>query len=118
MNESESLEFKEVDTYWAKIYIAGDIRDIESCCRKFCMKGLCVTVRENRFIYTGGQEDGAEVGLVNYPRFPSCPDGIFINARGLAIKLIDDCCQLSALIVMPDKTIWISKRKRFEGKTR
>lgn len=105
-----------VDTFWARIYVAGDVGVIESSCRKFCMKGLCVTVKPTKFIYTGGMEDGAEVGLVNYPRFPSTPDEIQQNAVGLAWQIILDGCQLTALVVTPTKTTWISRKDDYEGK--
>jgi hypothetical protein len=110
------IESKLVETYWVKIYVAGDIKSIEESCRRFCMDGLCVTVTPTKFIYTGGQEDGAEVGLVNYPRFPSTPEGINIRAEVLAEQLMKDCCQLSVLVVTPGKTTWFSRRKEFEPK--
>jgi len=110
------IESKLVETYWVKIYVAGDIKSIEESCRRFCMEGLCVTVTPTKFIYTGGQEDGAEVGLVNYPRFPSTPEAIRTKASFLALKLMEDCCQLSVLIVSPDGTTWVNRRKEFEPK--
>jgi len=110
------IDKKQVETYWARIYMAGDIGQIETVCRKFCMSGLCVTVAPTKFIYTGGQESGAEVGLVNYPRFPSGPTDIDIKAEALAERIMMDCQQLTALVVTPDKTTWLSRKKEFEPK--
>lgn len=110
------IESKQVETYWAKIYMAGDIKAIEESCRRFCMEGLCVTVTPTKFIYTGGQEDGAEVGLVNYPRFPSTPEAIKSKAQLLAVRMMEECCQLSVLVVAPDGTTWLNRRKEFEPK--
>lgn len=33
--------------------------------------GLCVTVSPTTFIYKNGREEGAIIGLINYPRFPT-----------------------------------------------
>lgn len=60
------------NTWWVKIYTSGPISRIEQVCREECYEdGLCVTVTPVKFIYTGGEELGAEIGLINYPRFPS-----------------------------------------------
>jgi hypothetical protein len=32
---------------------------------------LCVTVTPTTFVYTNGREEGAIIGLINYPRFPT-----------------------------------------------
>jgi hypothetical protein len=42
----------------ATIYIAGPVAKIESVCRKFCERGMCVTVTPTTYIYTGGSEGG------------------------------------------------------------
>jgi hypothetical protein len=75
-------------TSWAKIFIAGPIDVIEQTCREFCMEGLCVTVTPTKYIYTLGEETGAEIGLINYPRFEAIPDVIFEKACRLAHELM------------------------------
>ena len=68
-------EMKSCESYWVKIYIAGDIVQIEQICRQYCFHlGFCVTVTPTKFIYTGGEETGAEIGIMNYARFPTTPD--------------------------------------------
>ena len=94
-----------VDTWWVKVYIAGNIREIEDWCRWICDKeGLCVTVTETRFVYTGGSEKGAEVGLVNYPPYPKTRKEINDMALKIAWTLLGETAQKSALIVTPETT--------------
>ena len=71
-----------------------------------------MTVEPTRFIYTGGEETGAVVGLINYPRFPSTPEAILFRARELAMRLLEATCQHSVLVMTPDQTQWISKREQ------
>lgn len=102
----------EVPSYPASIFIAGDYASAIQTCRTFCDEvGLCVTVTETVYTYTGGQEAGVVVGLINYPRFPSKPEEIFARAEGLAERLCVELGQESYTIQAPDKTVWISYRK-------
>ena len=100
------------ETYTVRIYLSGPLHVIEQTCREECLdEGLCVTVDPTRFIYTGGEEVGACVGLLNYPRFPEDPLEINRRALNLANRLLCATCQHSVLIVRPDKTEWITKRE-------
>ncbi len=106
---------EEAATYTAAIYVAGPQPEAERICREFCLTGLCVTVEPVEFIYTGGQERGVRVGLINYPRFPSTPDAIFAKAERLASELIERMHQHSASIVATDRTVWLSRRDDAPG---
>lgn len=98
-------------TYRAQIYMAGDIGQAKQVCREYCKKvGLCVTVTPTDFIYTGGEETGFVVGLINYPRFPAPPSAINEHATALANVLRLRLCQHSFSIVTDDKTYWSSER--------
>lgn len=98
-------------THTVRIYSSGPLHLIEDACRAFCLKtGLCVTVDPTKFIYTGGEEQGAVVGLVNYPRFPKAPHEVNQTAEALAREILEACHQHSVLIVRPDVTTWITKR--------
>ena len=73
----EFMFVKEVDTYWVRIYMAGDLQIAKHICREFCMVGLCINISETDYIYTMGEEIGFCVELINYPRFPATEkDGI------------------------------------------
>lgn len=101
------------ETFSAKIYIAGPIEVAKQIIREECMKeGLCVTVEPTTYIYTGGEEAGYVVGLVNYPRFPSTPDHIARRARTLMVTLMDKTYQSSAMLMLPNVTEWISKKEQ------
>jgi hypothetical protein len=95
------------DTFRAVIYLAGDLDDIRRTCRRYCTDvGLCVTVTATEFIYTGGSEQGAAIGLLNYPRFPSTAEGILDKARELGHLAAKDACQKSFLICADGITEW------------
>lgn len=103
---------KSEPTFYARIYIAGDIATIKQVCRKYCFDvGLCVTVTPTDFIYTGGEESGAVVGLLNYPRFPSEQEVILAKATNLANEIMEACHQWSWLIETPTDTIFHSRRE-------
>jgi hypothetical protein len=94
------------------IYMAGDLAQAKQVCREYCLAvGLCVHVEAVDFIYTGGEEAGFKVGLVNYPRFPSEAAALEAKATALANNLRLRLCQHSYLIVGPDQTSWVSVRE-------
>lgn len=104
-------EYKTSETYTVKIYISGSIQVIEQVCREECLSvGLCVTVEPTKFIYTGGEENGAVIGLINYPRFPKDPIEIKRTSINLANRLLLATFQHSVLIMTPEKTEWITNR--------
>lgn len=88
-------------TYKVKIYIAGDLDQIRKTCRVYCLKSQCVTITPTEFVYTGGMETGAEIGLMNYARFPLPPAEIDAHAMSLAKQLMTDCVQRSCSVVTP-----------------
>src|SRR4051812_40953566 len=101
---------KVISTFWAKIYMSGPIAVAEQVCREFCQTGLCVTIEPTRYIYTGGEESGFVIGLIDYPRFPVGKEKIFARAKELAELLISRTCQWSALIQTPETSEFISTR--------
>lgn len=102
----------EVPTYTATIYIAGSVWEAETICRDYCDEvGFCVNVRETNYCYTGGEEAGVAVGLINYARFPSTPEAIFTHAEALAQRLLEGLDQQSFTIVATDKTVFFSRRE-------
>jgi len=102
----------EVTSYPVSIFIAGRASDIEDMCRTYCDEvGMCVTATPTCFIYTGGEEQGYIVGLINYPRFPMTPEKIWDHAEKLAARLCDEASQQSYTIQSPDRTVWISHRQ-------
>lgn len=102
---------KSANTFTAHIYMSGPIEVAKQIIRAECLReGLCVTIEPTTFIYTGGEESGYVVGLINYPRFPSTPAAIEARARDLMHKLLHATFQHSGLLMTPDVTEWVSKR--------
>lgn len=98
-------------THCVRIYLSGPIEEAKRLLRAECLRdGLCVTIEPTLFIYTGGEEQGYVVGLVNYPRFPDTAEAINQRARAIAEMLLTNTHQLSALIVSPQDTTWITRR--------
>ena len=75
-------------------------------------EGLCVTIEPTLFIYTGGEEFGYVVGLVNYPRFSTTPEVLNARALHIAEMLVEMTHQHSALVVTPRNTTWMTKREQ------
>jgi len=97
------------ETARVTIEMAGDVETAKRWLRRFCYgRGLCVTVEPQTFIYTGGEEVGFSVGLLNYPRFPSELPALEARALEIAEGLIVECCQKTALIVGPRLTQWLT----------
>lgn len=96
-------------TFWVKIYISGSIETVKQACRKNVYENpLCVTIEPVTYVYTGGEEQGVVVGLINYPRFPSPKEEIWARARELALVLLKETYQRSVLIMSPYETEWLT----------
>lgn len=103
---------KKVATFQCCIYMSGPIEVAKQVLREDCLReGLCVTIDPTTYIYTGGEESGFVVGLLNYPRFPSMSLEIQARARLLVEKLLDATFQHSALLVLPHDTIWFTRKE-------
>lgn len=106
------MRLESFPSFWVRIYLSGPIEVAKQTIRAECLQeGLCVTVEPTTFIYTGGEEIGYVVGLLNYPRFPLEPDAIVARARGLMGRLLHATYQHSALLMTPNTTEWVTKRE-------
>jgi hypothetical protein len=77
---------------------------VKRLCQEYVEKGLCVTITNTEFVYTGGNEPGFCVGLINYPRFPSTEKEITSNAIELADILMKALQQYRCTVVTTDWT--------------
>lgn len=118
INQGRNMIEMHCKTYWAKIYIAGSISQIEQVCREYVIPGGCVTVTPTNYIYTMGEESGAEIGLINYPRFPkSNPrEELLEQAVELGGLICEKCFQGSFTVMTSDDTYFFSRRKGDEEK--
>ena len=108
-----------VDTYWANVYIglqesytgpSHSILDVYRVCQDYCNEvKLGLTVTPTKFIYVDGQEDGAIIGLINYPRFPSEPKDIRMHAKNIARLCMKELKQERCSIMAPDITYMMGK---------
>jgi hypothetical protein len=106
----DHLNHRSVPTFWARLYLAGPIEVAKQVLRADVMReGLCVTIEATHFIYTGGEQSGYVVGLINYPRFPSTRPAITSRARDLLMLLLDQTHQKSGLLMTPESTEWYTR---------
>lgn len=96
-----------VPTYQIQIYIAGELQQIQASLQEYVTVGCCVTVTPTKYVYTGGTETGAIIGLINYARFETPIVELNKHAFNIAEKLLKDCHQRSCSVVLPDKTYYI-----------
>lgn len=105
------MKHETAKTFTVRIYMSGPIEVAKQIIRAECLReGLCVTIEPTTFIYTGGEEAGYVVGLINYPRFPAMPAAIEERAKDLMHKLLEATFQHSGLMMTPERTTWISTR--------
>lgn len=106
------MRVQESKAFWVQIHLSGPLHRIEDACRSYCLGvGLCVTVTPTKFIYTGGEESGAVVRLINYPKFPTTPEVLLCTAIGLADALLVATYQHSVLIETPERIMWKTNRE-------
>lgn len=100
-------------THVVRLYLSGPIDVAKQTIRAETLRaGLCVTIEPTSYIYTGGEEAGYVVGLLNYPRFPCDPQQLEDRARDLMQKLLVTTHQHSALMVTPTSSEWITLRQQ------
>lgn len=100
-------------THTVRLYLSGPIEVAKQAIRAETLRaGLCVTIEPTTFIYTGGEEAGYVVGLLNYPRFPCDPQALEDRARDLMHTLLAATHQHSALMVTPERTEWVTQREQ------
>lgn len=86
-------------THVIKIYIAGDKALARQVLQEYVMGGACVSISDEEYIYTMGNETGIVVNLINYPRFPKESWILLSQALTLAELLIEKLFQGSCTVV-------------------
>ena len=93
------------------IYIGGDLRTITETCREYCTENpFCVSIKPCDFAYKYGLESGAEITLINYPRFPRNWDELYEKAEQLGYKIADRASQGSFTIQSEKETVMYDRR--------
>ena len=103
------IKYDQCTTYEVKIYIAGPIDVAEQICRReFFKEGWCCTINPTKYIYTGGDEIGYVIGIINYARFPSLHEKILERSLEFAELLMKETYQKSCSVVATDKAYFLS----------
>jgi hypothetical protein len=76
-------------------------------------KSYCVTLKSTNFIYKDGNEPGFEIGLINYPRFPSTTEEISKKANDLAI-IFKEKFKQNRVSVVCDNTTYTHDTKTYK----
>jgi hypothetical protein len=108
-----NTEFRRVESpaFFARIWVSGDADSAKQITAQYLADiGLCVTITKTSFYYTGGQEEGMVIGLINYPRFPAGREEIKGKAIVLGEKIARYLGQGSYLVETPTETIWFTRR--------
>jgi hypothetical protein len=105
---------KTVDTFSVTIYTGakehynGTIHSYDEAkeiLQKYCnINPLCVTLKQIKYIYKDGNEIGFEIGLINYPRFPSTPEKITNKTIEIAMIFREKFNQFKVSIETSEKT--------------
>lgn len=119
-----SIRYDSVNSYTATIYVGlkdtinnkiKDFNEVERICQEFTNEySKCVSVTPTIFKYKGGEEPGAIISFINYPRFPTSSLSIEADALLLANKLLIELNQMRISIVFPAETIMISNYELIE----
>jgi len=84
----DHFTIKDAPAFSAHIWMAGDYDMARNICRQICAKqGACFSISKTDYIYTGGEESGFTINLINYPRFPSEHSKLFLEAEQLGERL-------------------------------
>lgn len=106
------MKTKTESTITVRIFMSGPIEVAKQVLREECLSGLCVTIEPTHYIYTGGEEAGYVVGLLNYPRFPATLDYLMEKATRITETLIERTFQRSGLVVGPVETTWVYRDEK------
>jgi len=89
------------------------IDEIYNICNKYVNDAkYCVTVTPTKYFYVNGFEDGAIIGLINYPRFPNTKKGIIKKALELGNILMTELNQCRISITTPDNTYLLENKTK------
>jgi len=97
------------------IWIAGDYNRARFGCNNYCSsRGACFALTRVDYIFSGGEEAGVRVTIINYPRFPKSPDELKNTAIEMAYYLMAYLNQTSCSVEGPEESVFISRKKGSE----
>ena len=108
---------KSVETITADIYVGlregytertHSLDELKDFLQKYVNEvELCVTITPTTFIYVDWREEGAIVGLINYPRFPKTKEELEKTAEDIATQCKEEFKQNRISIKYQDRTVII-----------
>lgn len=105
------MKIQTAKAYSVRIFICGDYQAAKKAMQKYVDEHpLCVTVTPTCYVFTGGQEDGVIVELINYVRFDSPHILIWDRARDVGEYLKIMLNQQSYTVQDHETTYWVSHR--------
>ena len=115
---------EKVKTWEAKIFIgfregySDKVHTLEECYKvvqeHVDRLSWCVTVTSTKFIYKDGNESGAIIGIIHYPRLPSETKVLKQMTFDLAKVLKEYMGQKRVSVLFPDETCLIGEPEREE----
>ncbi len=108
---------KTADTLTAKIYLGlregygskqHSIDEVIDFIQEYIDRHpLCVSITPTTYVYTKGREEGAIIGLINFPKFPTTIGKLEATALEIAMLCKDKFNQDGVAIEFKDKTILV-----------
>ena len=105
-------------TYGSRLWMAGDLEQAKQVLREYCSEnGACFSITPYHYIYTGGEEAGFCITIINYPRFPMEPMDIHGRLKEVAKILMEKLNQGSYTIeqygaISEPQTEFYTRRKQ------
>lgn len=97
------------EQYTDKYHTYEELIDI---CKEYCDEvGLCVSIEKIDYVYTDGNESGAKVTLINYPRFPKEDKEIILTSSVLGNIIMKRFKQYRITIISGDKTVMLENEE-------
>lgn len=115
------IDIIKAEKFSASIYVGLKVRGlntlysitaVEEICQEFCDDiEFCVTVTPTKYVYTDGCEQGAIVGIFNYPKFQKSAKTLENQAFLLATELMLKLEKERVTIDFPSHTIMLTTSK-------
>lgn len=113
-----SFEIKNtVPTFYANIHVAGDYDTARAACREITYTfGFCFQIHKVDYIYTGGEESGLLIRVINYPRFPRDPEEITNLVTEFGKIIATKLCQKSFTVETSTDTMYFESDHKLHSK--
>ena len=106
------IKVKKADAHTVVIYIAGEYSLAKHELVKICSSmGACFGIQPMEYIYSGGQELGLAITLINYARFSKEKTALDEFSFEVAKSLMIAMGQGSCSVITPNNSFFLTRRK-------